>query len=217
MRRSRKLSFYAFLMVHNLEAAAVTLNSMACVPVSGDRSVVPPAPQFTAMQVPMVVAANSASAVGVYVSLSQLRVSPAAVSGFPAYYSGSMPSGTETPVPVRFSYTFRISLADARRTGLALPALVFPVIWPVQFNPASWDLSGALSAVSGFVMQPSAAVSKAGGQIIDPATKTVAIALSANPHDLGTQAQAQAAIKAGLTGIALKSGGSLRQAPMRAC
>jgi hypothetical protein len=49
-------------------------------------------------------------------------------------------------------------------------------------------------------------VSKAGGQTIDPATKTVAIALSANPTELTTQLQAASAIQAGLTDIALKTG-----------
>ena len=57
-----------------------------------------------------------------------------------------------------------------------------PIHWPVAFLPANWDIAGALTAVSGLATKPGAAVSTAGAQTLDPATRTVAIPLSADPH-----------------------------------
>jgi hypothetical protein len=203
------VAFSASLIVHNLEASPITLNSMACVPLSDDATVALPAPKFTTMHVPVVVAARSASGLGVYIPLNQLQLGSAVVNGFAVYYSGEMQAGG-TSVPVRFSYAFRIPLSDSGRPNTTLPS---------QLAPASWDLGAALQAVTGLVTQPTGAVSKAGGQIVDPATKTVAIALSTNPGNLTTLVQVRSAVQAGLTSIALKTGaltatrGSLRLPP----
>jgi hypothetical protein len=190
------VAFSASLIVHNLEALPITLNAMACVPVSDDTSVALPAPQFTNMKVPVVVTPNSASALGIYVPLSQLKLSGGVVNGFIVYYSGEMAIG-RTTMPVHISYAFRIALTDSGWMNVAPPA---------QFDPANWDHGVALQAVSSLVTQPAGAVSKAGSQVVDPATNTIAIALSANPHDLTTQIQVGSAVQAGLTSIALKSG-----------
>ena len=58
------------------------------------------------------------------------------------------------------------------------------------------------------VTQGTRAVSKAGGQVVDPATRTIAIPLSAsaNPRDPATLVQVRSAVQAGLTDIALKTG-----------
>jgi hypothetical protein len=191
------VAFSASLIVHNLEASAITLNAMACVPLSDDRTVALPAPRFTTMRVPVVVAARSATAFGVYIPLSQLQLGGAVVNGFTVYYSGEMQTDDGTSVPVRFSYAFRIPLTDSGWPNAPLPS---------QFLAGNWDLEAALKAVTGLVTQPTGAVSKAGSQVVDPATKTVAIALSANPHDRTTLIQVRSAVQAGLTSIALKTG-----------
>lgn len=193
----QQVAFFASLTVYNLEPTLITLNSMACVPLSDNTSVAPPAPKFTTMQNPVTVGAKSASAIGVYIPVSELQVPGAQINSFAVYYSGSMQAGGGKTIPVRFSYIFRIALGD--QWVLNLPA-------SRSFSAANWNLSGVLRAVTDLVTQPSAAVSKTGGQILDPATKTVAIALSASPTDLTTQTQVQSAIQAGLTSIALSSG-----------
>jgi hypothetical protein len=193
----QQVAFSASLIVHNLEGSAIALDSMACVPLSDDTTVALPAPQFTAMQVPVVVAAKSASALGIYIPLSQLQLDGAVVNGFTVYYSGGMNGTDGTTVPVRLSYTFRIPLSDSGMPGITVPS---------QWAATNWDVGAALQAVTGVVTQPVGAVSKPGSQVMDPATKTVAVALSASPTDLTTQVQIRSAFQAGLTGIALKAG-----------
>jgi hypothetical protein len=191
------VAFSASLIVHNLEALPVTLNRMACVPLSDNANVALPAPKFTTMKVPVVVAAKSASAIGVYIPLSQLRLANAVVNGFAVHYSGQMQVGTGRSVPVHFSYAFRIPLSDS---GLAKAVL------PPHLAPGSWDFDAALQAVTGVVTHPQNGVSKTGDQIVDPVTNTVAIALSANPRDVKTLVQVRSAVQAGLTSIAQKAG-----------
>lgn len=191
------VAFSASLIVHNLESSPITLNAMACVPLSDQTAVAPPPPQFTAMKVPVVIAAKSASALGVYIPLSQLQLNGAAVNGFTVLYSGTMKASNGTSVPVRFSYAFRIPLSDSGLTKMAQSP---------QNMPINWDLGAALQAVSSVATRPAGAVSKAGSQVVDPATNTVAISLSANVQDLATLIQVRSAVQAGLTSIALKTG-----------
>ena len=191
------VAFSASLIVQNLEASPITLQSMACVPLTDDATVALPAPQFTTMGTPVVIAAASASALGVYIPVNQLQLAGAVVNGFAVHYSGEMLAGDGTSTPVRFSRAFRIPLSDS-----GLPSLPFPG----AMAPASWDHSAALQAITGIVTQPTAEVSKTGGQVIDPATNTIAIALSANPGDPATLAQVRSAVQAGLTSIALQTG-----------
>lgn len=193
----QQVAFSASLIVHNLEPYPIQLSAMACVPVSDDTTVLPPPPSFIAMQNSVTVAAESASALGIYIPLSRLQLGTAKVNGFIVYYQGTMHTSDGTSVPVRFSYMFRIPLSDS-----GLPA----VRLPVQYGASVWDMGSALQAVSTLVTQPNAAVSKPGNQVVDPATNTVAIALSANPHDLTTLMQVGSAIQAGMTNIALKTG-----------
>lgn len=193
----QQVAFSASLIVNNLEGSPITLSSMACVPVSDDTSVAPPAPQFTIMQVPLVVAATSASALGVYIPLAQLQLNGATVNGFTVYYSGTMPVAGGTSMPVRFSRTFRIPLTDSGWAGVAPSATT---------TPPRWDVTSALQAVASVVTSSASAVSKVGGQTIDPATKTVAISLSTSSQDLATLTQVRAAVQAGLTSIAIKTG-----------
>lgn len=190
------VAFSASLIVQNLEASPITLHSMACVPLTDAAAVALPAPAFTTMSVPLVIAAGSASALGVYVPLSQLTLPGAVVNGFAVHYSGEMPAGDGTSTPVRFSRAFRIPLSDS---GL------FSVTLPTGLLPISWDHGAALQSAAGLVTQ-AGGVSKAGGQAIDPATNTIAIALSADAGSPATLAQVQASVQAGLTSIALKTG-----------
>jgi Carboxypeptidase regulatory-like domain len=171
---------------------------MAVVPMSDDTGALPPAPEFINMQAMVTIGPSSASALGVYVPLSQLQLAGAAVNGFSVHFYGVLDPGGTT-VPVRFSYVFRIPLTDS---GVAS----IPLNLPSQFNPANWDSGVILQAISGAATQPTAAISKAGAQVVDPATKTVAIALSADSHSITTQLQAAAAIQAGITAVALKTG-----------
>jgi hypothetical protein len=191
-----QIAFFGSLTVHNLEPSAITLSSMACVPLSDSASYSPAAPKFTNMQQPVTIGANSASAIGVYIPVSELQVAGAQISAFAVYYSGSMSAGGRT-TPVRFSYIFRIALQD--QWILNVPGnSIFPV--------GKWNLSGVLQAVGNLTAQGATAVSRSGGQVVDPATHTVAIALSADPSAVATQSQVQAALKAGLTSIAVQSG-----------
>jgi len=95
------VAFSASLIIQNLEASPITLQSMACVPLTDDSAVAPPAPQFTTMSTPMVIAAASSSALGVYIPVNQLRLAGAVVNGFAVHYSGEMLAGDGTSTPVR--------------------------------------------------------------------------------------------------------------------
>ena len=210
------VAFTASLIVHNLEDLPLTLTQMAFVPISDDPAVLPQPPRFVAMAQPIRIAANGASALGIYVPLSELRdASRAPMDGFTVIYTGQMAQADGSSVPVRFTRVLRISLADARRTGLHLPAPPTPIHWPVAFLPANWDIAGALTAVSGLATKPGAAVSTAGAQTLDPATRTVAIPLSADPHSATTLMQVHTATFAGMTHIALKTGVLSTTAPVR--
>jgi hypothetical protein len=185
------------MVVHNLETSPITLDSMACIPLSKDATAALPAPKFTKMQVPVVLAANSATGVGVYITQAQLLqggIAGANVTGFTVYYSGTMKGADGKAMPVRFSYAFCISLADSKHNSFAAPA------------PVAWDMNAALQAVTASAMRPKATVSKQGGQTIDPVTHTVAIALSTGPRDATALAQVRMAVQAGLTSIAQKAG-----------
>jgi hypothetical protein len=96
----QQVGFSASLIVHNLEPFAITLNNMACAPLSDDGSAQLPPPAFTTMQNPVVIAANSTSALGVYVSLSQLQLNGAVANGFAVYYTGAMQSSDGSWVPL---------------------------------------------------------------------------------------------------------------------
>jgi hypothetical protein len=191
------IAFSASLIVHNKESSPITLNAAAIVPFGDERTVIRPAPKFTTMKTPVVVAAESASALGLYVSLDQLQMSEAVVNGFTAHYSGEMKDGAGTPVPVRFSQVFRLRLSDS---GIvyAGPA--------DQLRPANWDHQAGLKAVAAIAASPKGAISRSGKQAIDSATNTIAIELSADPADINTLTRARSAIEAGLTSIALKNG-----------
>ncbi len=192
------VAYSASLVVTNLEAAPIALDSMACVPVSDDTAVAPPAPVFTDMNAPLVLNAASATAIGVFVTLDQLKLPGGAVAnGFVVLYTGQVQGADGTSTPVRFSCAFRIPLTDS---GLASATV------PPEFAPGAWDLDTALQAVTGLATQPAAAVSKAGGLAVDPATRAVAIALAADPADSTTLARVRSALGAGLTSIALKTG-----------
>jgi hypothetical protein len=212
----QEVAFTATLIVHNLENSSITLNQMAFVPISDDASVTSPTPQFTTLNTPVTIAANSASALGVYIPLNELRTaSPATIDGIRVIYNGSVPQPQGAAAPVRFSHALRISMADTRRTGLHLPAPTVPIVWPIAFQPGGWDLAGALQSITGFSTQGATAISKPGGQVIDTATRTVAIALSADPHSLSTQTQARAIVAAGMTHIGLKAGVLSTTAPTK--
>jgi hypothetical protein len=139
------------------------------------------------MQVPVTVAANSTSALGVYVPLNQLQFDGAVANGFALYYSGGMNSSDGMSFPVRFSHVFRIPLSDSWQADSQLPS---------ELLPQNWDFEAALQVVVNVVTQSTGAPSKAGNQTVDPATNTVAIALSANPRDVDTLVQVQSAIQA---------------------
>jgi hypothetical protein len=191
------VAFSASLIVHNLEASSITISAMACVPLSDDGKVALAAPKFTSMNTPVVIAGKSASALGIYIPLSHLKLANAVVNGFTVHYTGAMPAGDGKFIPVRFSRAFRIPLTDSGLVHLTLP---------VEHTVAHWDLGVALKAVSAVVTHPTAAVSKAGDQVVDTATNTIAIALSADPKKIDTLVHVRSAVEAGLTHIALKTG-----------
>lgn len=192
----QQIAFSASLTVYNLESSPITLSSMACVPLSDDTSYNPAAPNFTTMKQTVTIGAKSASAIGVYIPVSELQVAGTQISAFAVYYSGSMTADEKT-TPVRFSYIFRVAVQD--QWILNVPGhSIIPV--------GSWNVTGVLDTIESLATQGSTAVSKSGDQVVDPATNTVAIALSANPSAVTTQSQVQAAIQGGLTSIAVKSG-----------
>lgn len=194
--RFQQIAFSASLTVHNLESSPITLSSMACVPLSDSTSYSPAAPKFTNMQQTVTIAANSASAIGVYIPVSELQVAGTQINAFAVYYSGSMSAGGKT-TPIRLSYIFRIALGDQWILNVPGSSII---------SAGNWNLTGVLQAVENLATEGSTAVSKSGGQVVDPATHTVAIALSSDPASVATQSQVQAALQAGLTSIAVKSG-----------
>jgi hypothetical protein len=209
----QKFAFSGSLIVNNPDTAAITLDQTAVVPVSADPAAAWPAPKFTKMTTPVTIKANSSSGVGVYVTLDQLGALGPNVSGFTVYYSGTMPSTSlvlvgqpsliavagATPgrpdvsivhqsVPVRFSWHFRIRLTDSGIITAMIPL-------EVEHEPILATVTAASTAGP-------AAVSQAGGQSIDPATHTVAIALSADPQSATTKMKVRSAVQAGLMSVA---------------
>ncbi len=79
-------------------------------------------------------------------------------------------------------------------------------VLPPEWGFSNWDFTSAQRAVSAIALDPTLPVSKAGGQVLDPATKTVAIALSSRMPDTATLAQARSAVQTGLSSIAIKVG-----------
>ena len=133
------LAFSASLVVHNLEDAAITLDEMAFVPVSDAASAAPPALFFTRMEVPVTIAAHSASALGVYIPANELKLTGGTTNGFIVYYRGEMQRAGELPLPVRFSYAFRIPLTASGLPHASLPS--FGLL----------HLAGALAAATGLL------------------------------------------------------------------
>jgi hypothetical protein len=89
---SDKTSFSASLIVHNIEATAITINQMAIVPVGNNGSASFPAPSFIKMAKPITVAAHSSNLLGVQALRSQLSSAAkgAAVTGFIVWFEGTL-------------------------------------------------------------------------------------------------------------------------------
>ena len=198
---NQTVAFSCSLIVHNLESQAITLNKMACVALSNDPHTDLPAPKFTTMKTPLTIQANSACGLGVYLPLSQLqqtgKLGPNA-PGCILYYAGTAADGK---TPVRFSYTCRFSLADSQFATAKLPANL----------SKPFDSTAALQAISTVATDAKCGVSKPGCQVLDPATNTVCIALSSNPHSPSTLAQVRNAMQAGLTTVATNMGVTIKQ------
>ncbi len=188
------LAFSASLVVHNLEDEPIRLDKMAFVPVSDAAAAAPPAPSFTTMEIPVTIAAHSASALGVYIPANELQLSGGTTNGFIVYYSGEMQPPGEAAVPVRFSYAFRIPL-----TASGLPHASLPSFTRV-------NLAGVLTAASALLTGGEHPLSTAGSQTLDPATHTLAIPLAANAHDAATLAQVRTAVQGTLTTAAVEAG-----------
>ena len=188
------LAFSASLVVHNLEDAAITLDEMASVPVSDAASTAPPAPVFTRMQVPVTIAAHSASALGVYIPANELKLTGDTTNGFIVYYSGEMQRAGGPPLPVRFSYAFRIPLTASGLPHASLPSF------------GRLNLAGALTAATGLLEASGHPLGQGRTQSVDPATNTVAIPLTADPHDAATLALVRTAIQGTLTTAAVEAG-----------
>ncbi len=185
------VAFSGSMIVHNLESEAITLNKMACVGLCNDPLADLPAPKFTAMTNPVTIQRSSACGLGVYVPLSRLQQKGnfgSKVPGFMVYFTGTAADRT---TPVRFSYTFRIPPTDSGLSGTA----------NTQF-----DCNAGLQAVASVATDPNCGISMPGCQTVDPATNTVAIALSANAHSSSTLAQVRCAVQAGLNSIATNMG-----------
>ena len=194
----QRVAFSGSMVIRNLESGTITLKSMACIPISDDVSVALPSPQFKAMERPIAIAENSFAGLGVYIPLSQLQaeggVGPS-TTGFTVYYSGSLLLTDGSSMPVRFSHTFRIPLTYA---GVVNKWLSFPV------DVSKWDISGALSAVSG--VSARSVLSTSGTQILDPATNTVSIPLASSAPSPSVLAAVGIAVQSGLTKIAMSAG-----------
>ena len=188
----QKIAFSGCLIVSNPEPAAViALHEMAIVPVGTDSKAEWPAPRFTNMATRVTIDAGSSSSIGVYVPLEHLRSPGPNLRGFTVYYSGLMVSAGEPNVPVRFSWHFRIRSGDSRIAAGSSP---------VAFNPDS-----ALRAVTDALAKGAEMVSKPGELVIDSATNTVAIALSADARSAASMARVRMAVHAGLGSLAAKA------------
>jgi hypothetical protein len=192
------VGYSASMVVYNLEASPITLNKMAFVPTSKKPGDNLPAPRFVPMKVPVILPANSAVGLGIYIPLNELQragVPAADISGFTVYYSGEVQNGHQQ-VPVRFSYAFCISVSNAQYDAFSLPS---------SAAATEWDITGALRTVTAVAMDAKSAISRPGGQLLDPATRTVAILLSTHPRDVSALNRVRSAIEAGMTSIAQKA------------
>ncbi len=178
----------ASMVVHNLEAQAMTLDAMAVVPLSDAPGVIPAAPQFRKMSNPQTIAARSASALGSLVAFSEVHLDGTPANAFWLYYSGAMADGT----PVRFSVVFRISATDS---GLAASR------W--QAPPPIWNLTAAAQAVNHLRIGPGPVEGAASTP--DDATRTISVPIATDAHSPATLDLAGAAIAAGLSTITAAS------------
>jgi hypothetical protein len=176
--------FSASMIVHNLEQAAIELDSVAIVAMSDETTVNPPPPAFVTMSTPQTIAAGSASALGTFVPFSALSLGGPPANAFALYYSGSTAAG----IPVRFSIVFRISATYAGLTTVRSSSL--PPVW--QRGPALATLA-KLTATRGGL--------STGGGNVDAATRTIAVPLAANANTSDTMVQATSTIQAGLASI----------------
>jgi hypothetical protein len=86
---SDRTSFSASVIVYNIEAAPMTIDQMAIVPVWNGASASFPAFSYTKMAHPVIIAAHSSSLLGVQVLRSQLS-GKASVTGFLAAFQGTL-------------------------------------------------------------------------------------------------------------------------------
>ncbi len=194
---NQQIAFSGSMIVHNIEAEAITLNQMACVALCNDSTEDLPAPQFTAMNNPVTIQGNSATGLGVYVPIAQLQQMSKMGQNVPGFMLQFTGTAADRKTPVRFSHTFRIPLTDSGLTSGTLPA---------NSTAPNFDCTPALQAVSAIATDSKCGVSRPGCQMVDRATNTVAIALSADVHSPSTLAQVRCAVQAGLTSIATSMG-----------
>jgi hypothetical protein len=188
---SDKSSFAASLLVHNIEATAVTINEMAIVPIWQNQSASFPAPRFTRMAQPVTVAPHASSLLGVNVLRRDLSSASNgnAVTGFIAIFQGTLagPAMTETRPSVKAAIA-RPSVdaailgrlhprSDAastvrfsRNVQISLQDQQLPPPPGLILKPSPIGL-GALGAAVSPIMQ-------AGGIARDPATSVVSVALT---------------------------------------
>jgi hypothetical protein len=206
------------------------------VPISSDSTVASPAPVFSLMTTRVLIQPNSASAVGVYISLGQLaqggQLGPG-TTGFTVMYRGAVqkwqivgttggpiidphpitpdspaPAPAPRPTPPRLVWGWADDTPPVSLSWVFRISLSDSGLASVAPVGTSivFDAAAALEAVSAVATDASAPVSKPGDQTVDAATNTVAIALSGDPNSAATLARVRASVRAGLTGIAMKLG-----------
>lgn len=169
------------LIIRNLEQQPITLERMSYVPLRPDPEADLPEPVLTAMSTPVTIPARAAAGLGVSLSAAQLA-NAGIVAGFTVSYSGQAADKT----PVRFSYTFRVTLAEQRAFA------------PTSAKPRRPLGQAARQSVLGVVTDPGGPITHgAESLVIDPATSSIAIILTADPASAGTATRVRSGVLAG--------------------
>lgn len=165
---ARKLApgFTAQMTVHNVEPFELVLDRFAVVALSSTGDA-PAVPEFVTMDAPLTIQPQGAAAVGVNVAYS--AAVPDNAPGFTVYYAGEA-SG----VPIRLSATFEIPLADQSSqppsSGPSHEGGQVTHVWPWQ--EVEQEAQEAL-------LGPLAGVIDRSQVTLDPATRTIAVAVPA--------------------------------------
>jgi hypothetical protein len=212
---SDRASFSASVLVFNIEAAEMTIDQVAIVPVWSDEAASFPAFVFKKMTQPVTIAPHSSSLLAVQVHRGDLSSAArgAAVAGFIMAFQGTLsfpltlpsvhvalrtqlrPGGIAIPTVVTSSVRF------SRHVRLHLQDQQLPPRLPVMFPPRRLLLD-SLSKAPGMTVP----VVRSGGLAVDPATNVISVALTAPAPTAAQAAQVRHSVLAALSAANIARG-----------